>query len=293
LLMSYYRILGLDKEPFSTSPDPAFFYESASHKAALCRLQIAIKLKRGLSLILGDVGIGKTTLSRRLFQLLKREEKVCSHMILNPIYETESQFLTALLKLFNIAPRPGPLPVVESLEIIERYLFEKGVEEDQTVVLLIDEAQRLSPSSLELLRALLNYETNEYKLLQLILMGQMELLPRVRGMKNFWDRISLRYVINPLDEADTQAMIAFRLRQAGNGSCKNLFTMEAIQGIYHHAQGYPRRITTLCHDALEQLVILGKGYVDEAIIHRLIKQESQLMGQHEQVIELVEPNEVV
>jgi general secretion pathway protein A len=74
--MSYYQILGLDKEPFSTSPDPAFFYESASHKAALYRLQVPIKLKRGMSLILGDVGVGKTTLSRRLFQVLKREENV-------------------------------------------------------------------------------------------------------------------------------------------------------------------------------------------------------------------------
>lgn len=278
--MSYYRILGLEKEPFSTSPDPAFFYESASHKAALYRLQIAMKLKRGLSVILGDVGIGKTTLGRRLFQLLKREGNVSALMILNPIYETESEFLTALLKLLRIAPQPGPLPVVESLEIIERYLFEKGVDEGQTVVLLIDEAQRLSPSALELLRALLNFETNEYKLLQLILMGQMELLPRIRGMKNFWDRISLRCVINPLDEADTQAMIAFRLRQAANGSRKDLFRMEAIQEIHHHTQGYPRRIATLCHDALEQLVISGKEDVDESIIRRLIKQDSQFLGQH-------------
>ena len=278
--MSYYRLLGLDKEPFSTSPDPAFFYESASHKAALQRLQIAIKLKRGLSLILGDVGVGKTTLSRRLFQLLKVEKKVSSHMILNPIYETDSEFLTALLKLFRIAPQPGPLPVVESLEVVEQYLFEKGVEEDQTVVLLIDEAQRLSPSSLELLRALLNYETNEYKLIQLILMGQMELLPRIRGMTNLWDRISLKYVINPLDETDTEAMIAFRLRQAGYASRKNLFTMEAIQEIYHHTQGYPRRIATLCHDALDHLVISDKKDVDEAIIQGLIKEESQLVEQH-------------
>src|SRR5438034_11582537 len=90
------------KEPFSSSPDPAFFYESASHKAVLYRLQIALKLKRGLSLVLGDVGMGKTTLSRRLFQLLKREEKVSSHLILNPVYETEAEFLTALVKLFGI-----------------------------------------------------------------------------------------------------------------------------------------------------------------------------------------------
>jgi general secretion pathway protein A len=277
--MSYYTLLGLEKEPFSTSPDPAFFYESAFHKAALYRLQIAIKLKRGLSLVLGDVGIGKTTLSRRLSQLLKRYEKVAFHMILNPIYETESEFLTGLLKLFRITPEHGPLSIVESLELIEQYLFEKGVEEGQTVVLLIDEAQRLSPASLELLRALLNYETNEHKLLQLILIGQLELLPRLRGMKNFWDRISLRHVIHPLDELEVQAMITFRLRQAGYAARKQLFTIEAVQEIYRHTQGYPRRITKLCHDALEQLVLSDKEDVDETIVQKLIKEDNQLLGE--------------
>ena len=270
--MSYYGILGLTTEPFSTSPDPAFFYESASHKAVLYRLQIAIKLKRGLSLVLGDVGMGKTTLSRKLFQLLKRDEKVSSHLILNPAYETEAEFLTALVKLFGITPPSGAVPVARFLEILEGHLFEKGVDEDRTVVLLIDEAQRLSLSSLELLRALLNYETNEYKLLQLILMGQMELLPRMRDMKNLWDRISLKCVIDPLDREDTEAMIAFRLRTAGYNARRNLFTPDAIQEIHRHSHGSPRRITTLCHDALEQLVVSDKGEVDEAMIRGLIKQ---------------------
>lgn len=278
--MSYYQILGLDKEPFSTSPDPAFFYESASHKAALYRLQVPIKLKRGMTLILGDVGVGKTTLSRRLFQVLKREENVSSHLMLNPVYETETEFLTALLKLFRIAPQSGTLSVVESLEVIERFLFEKGVKENQTVVLLIDEAQRLSPASLELLRTLLNYETNEFKLLQLILMAQMELLPRIRKTRNFWDRICLRYVLHPLDKSDTEAMITFRLRQAGYDSREELFTTKAIQEIYQYTQGYPRRIATICHDALEQLVLSGKEDVDEEVIRTLINQESQLTEQH-------------
>lgn len=278
--MSYYQILGLDKEPFSTSPDPAFFYESVSHKAALYRLQVPIKLKRGMSLILGDVGVGKTTLSRRLFQVLKREENVSSHLMLNPVYETETEFLTALLKLFRIAPQSGTLSVVESLEVIERFLFEKGVKENQTVVLLIDEAQRLSPASLELLRTLLNYETNEYKLLQLILMAQMELLPRIRKMRNFWDRICLRYVLHPLDKSDTKAMITFRLRQAGYDSREELFTTKAMEEIYQYTQGYPRRIATICHDALEQLVLSGKEDVDEEVIRTLINQESQLTEQH-------------
>lgn len=278
--MSYYRAIGLEKEPFSTSPDPAFFYESAVHKSALYRLQVPIKLKRGMSLILGDVGTGKTTLSRRLFQILKKEKNVSSHLMLNPFYETEGEFLMALVKLFNIDHSSVALSVAEALELIERHLFEKGVSENWTVVLLIDEAQRLSDSSLELLRALLNYETNEHKLLQLILMAQMELLPRIRQKRNFWDRICVRSVIHPLDRSDTQAMIAFRMRQAGYTPRKNLFTSEAIREIYLHTQGYPRRITTLCHDALEQLVVSGKAGIDEEMIRALMEQEYQLLERH-------------
>jgi type II secretory pathway predicted ATPase ExeA len=270
--MSYYGMLGLTKEPFSTSPDPAFFYESASHKAVLYRLQIAIKLKRGLSLVLGDVGMGKTTLSRKLLQILKRDDQISSHLILNPAYETDVEFLTALVKLFGITPPSGAVPVARYLELLEGYLFERGVEEDRTVVLVIDEAQRLSMSSLELLRALLNYETNEYKLLQLILIGQMELLPRIKEMKNLWDRISLKGVIDPLDQEDTEAMIAFRLRTAGYDARRNLFTPDAIQEIHRHSRGSPRRITTLCHDALEHLVVSDKDEVDATVIRGLIKQ---------------------
>lgn len=281
--MSYYRMLGLVKEPFSTSPDPAFFYESASHKAAYYRLQIAIKLKRGLSVILGDVGVGKTTLSRRLLQVLKKDDKIVSHLILNPFYQTESEFLTALLRLLSLSkdailPEAGEVTALDALAELERYLFEKGVKEDRTVVLVIDEAQRLSASALEVLRTLLNYETNEYKLLQLVLMGQIELLPRLRGIKNFWDRISLRYVINPLDETETGAMIAFRLGQAGSDRPKTLFAPEAVHRIYLHSQGTPRQIARLCHDALEQLVVSNKRSVDSEIIDKIIHEESQLLG---------------
>jgi len=87
--VSYYKILGLETEPFSTSPDPEFFYQSKEHKSALYRLRVAIELKRGLSLVLGDVGTGKTTLSRKLSQLLKADSELIMTMVLNPIYESE------------------------------------------------------------------------------------------------------------------------------------------------------------------------------------------------------------
>ncbi|MFH1777987.1 MAG: AAA family ATPase [Candidatus Omnitrophota bacterium] len=271
--MSYYKVLGLEKEPFSTSPDPLFFYESNEHRSAITRVLIELSLRRGLSVILGDVGTGKTTLSRKLFQILKEKENVIFHMLLDPTYASEDMFLSSLLKAFQIDTDGEGLNIVECKEAVEKFLFKKGVEENKTVVLLIDEAQKLNEMSLEVLRVLLNYETNEYKLLQLVLLGQMELFPKIKKMRNLWDRISLKYVINPLDEQETSKMIDFRIQQASFNPQRELFTDEAKQEIYKHTQGYPRRISMLCHSALRTLVISKKTLVDKEIVKDVVYQE--------------------
>ena len=280
--MSYYKILGLDKEPFSTSPDPKFFYESKEHKSALYRLRVAIELKRGLSVILGEVGTGKTTLSRRLSQLLGSETTLFMAMILNPVYESELQFLSDLAQRFHVKPDIAPdkePKVLDYLKAIEKFLFDKGVEQDKTIVILIDESQKLNEPCLEVLRSLLNYETNEYKILQLILMGQMELLPRIAGIKNFWDRVALKYVINPLEESEVRDMIDFRLKEAGYVSRYPLFSDNSIRAIYTRTQGYPRKISMLCHDALEYLVMHKKEMVDKEVIEDLANSDVKLAVQ--------------
>ncbi len=279
--MSYYRLLGLEKEPFSTSPDPAFLFLSREHRAALCRLQIAITLKRGLCVLLGDVGTGKTTLSRRLAQILSEDPGIIFRMILNPYFKTDEQFLSRVATLFHV-DTAAAADAPAYMDAIERFLFNAGVEQGKTVVLLVDESQILPDFAFEILRILLNYETNEYKMLQLILVGQMELLPRIGRMANFWDRIALKYVLNPLGEEEVREMVDYRLRQAGYKGASPLFTNEAVSRIWRYTQGYPRRLTMICHNSLEALVMYDKQLVDHEIVDKVIEMEKRNAGVAEQ-----------
>lgn len=274
--MSYYRLLGLEREPFSTSPDPGFFYRSREHAAALARVEIVVRLKRGLSLVLGDVGTGKTTLTRTLLQSLAEEKDFNLHMILDPAFKSEFQFLSTLVKMFGL--HAGFHSGLDYKEAIEKHLFQKGVEEDKTTVLLIDEGQKLSGVTLEVLRSLLNYETNDFKLLQVVILAQMEFLPRVSRLKNFLDRAALKYILNPLDEKETRELIEFRLRQAGFNHGRRLFTEGAVRKIYDHSKGYPRRIAMLCHNALESLVMRDEPIVNEAVVEGILEKERVWSG---------------
>lgn len=271
--MSYYRLLGLDREPFSTSPDPAFFYQSEKHRATLANLLIEFRLKRGLSVVLGDIGTGKTTLGRKLIQMLREREGFLFHMVLDPTYPSEDLFFKALIRTLGIDVATSTPTLVDYREVLERYLFHKGIQAQETVVLIIDEAHKLNGLSLEALRILLNYETNDAKLLQLVLMGQMELMPVITGMPNLMDRISFHSTLEPLDLAETRQMIHFRLQEAGYRSRLPLFTEEAVEGIHEYAEGYPRRIAMVCHKALRALVLRRAQAVGRDLLDELVHQE--------------------
>ncbi len=269
--MSYYDVLNLQKEPFSTSPDPYFFYRSSAHETAIKRLEIAIRLRRGLSVIMGDVGTGKTTLGRTLLQSFNNEDDYIFHMILDPTYKSEFQFLASLTKMFGV--KPNFRSTLDYKDAIEKYLFQIGVDEKKTIILLIDEGQKLTPTFLEILRTLLNYETNEYKLLQLVILAQMEVLPKLKKIKNFFDRVTLKYIINPLDEKETSEMIDYRLKQAGFNGGGRLFSDGAVRMIHEHTMGYPRKVAVLCHNALEELVMEEKRVIDESLMIKVIRNE--------------------
>ncbi|MCD6320400.1 MAG: AAA family ATPase [Candidatus Desulfofervidaceae bacterium] len=276
--MGYYRLLGLEKEPFSNSPNPEFFYLSPHLKECVYHLEISLRLKRGLNLILGDVGTGKTTLSRLLIQQFSREnERFLFHLILDPIFKTPAEFLGHLLHIFGINSHNPSWS--SQKEALQHYLFQKGVNEGKIVILFIDEGQNLNMHSLEILRNLLNYETNECKLLQIIIFAQLELLQKLRKLENFIDRANFIYTLKPFNLTETEEMIRYRLLKAGLPPGKKLFTKGAFKKIHRYSQGKPRKIITLCHHALITMLIKGKEVVDKEVVGYVVKSlEEQTQG---------------
>ena len=270
--MEYYKILNLKKEPFSSSPDPTFFYHSREHKECLNRLEIGIRLRRGLSVILGDIGTGKTTISRLMIQKFASEKgNFIVRLILDPTFKSEYEFLKNLAESFGIDSFSRSS--FEYKNSLQNFLFEKGAKEKKIIVLIIDEGQKLTPTYIEVLRTLLNYETNEFKLLQLVIFAQHEFLQKMKRQKNFLDRVALGYSINPLNEEDTKGLIRFRLEKAGLDNNKILFTDAAMKLIYMHTQGYPRRITNFAHNALISMLREDRKIIDEKFILKLIRDE--------------------
>ena len=280
--IGYYSLLGFEKEPFATSPDPGFFYPTKQHEMALTNLLIELRLRRGLSVIFGDVGTGKTTLSRKLLHELNKRGDMIFHMILDPAFSNENQFLASLVRNFSIKLPKGvdvkTADIVDLRDYIEKFLIQKTIEEDRTIILIIDEAQKLDYSTLEALRILLNFETNDHKLIQIVLLGQLELYAKVVNMSNFMDRISFKFTLNPLDVVETKELINFRIIKAGYKGEKKLFLDEALSEIYSNTKGYPRKINMLCHKTLKEIVMLDQEIADAALVKEVIKKEQQWLS---------------
>lgn len=266
--MNYFRTLGLEKDPFGTSPDPNFLFASPAHQIALKRLEIAVKLRRGLSVIYGEVGTGKTTVSRALIRKLAGDKSISCHILLDPHYPSAFQFLLALLSSFGIRQRARSL--AQARKLLNDFLFETGAADGKNIVLIIDEGQELGTAQLELLRVLLNYETNEAKLLQLVVFAQPELKAKIAARPNLDDRVALRYSLRPLTPEETRGLIEFRLQKAGCTAEVPIFTTGAMERIHAVTGGLPRKINMLCHDTLVNLVIQDRTTADAEFIDEVL-----------------------
>ena len=278
--MDYFSILNLHKEPFSNSPDPEFFFHSRQHLDCLQKLELSLLLRRGLNVVIGDVGTGKTTLCRQLIRRFAQKKEMETYLILDPHFLYASEFLVTVAKLLTGKKLPVGSHDRQIKEYIKQYLFRKGVDQGKTIVLIIDEGQKIPAFCLEILREFLNYETNEYKLLQIVIFAQSEFEKTVRKYPNFADRISLYHLLNPLSFLDTRRMIKFRLEKSSNSRKKlNLFTYPALWAIFCIAGGYPRRIINLCHQSMLSMIIQNRSRCNYFLVkkcaRRVFREESR------------------
>ena len=248
--MSYFSLLGLRQEPFSNSPDPDLLYRSAHTARCLHELEIAVRLHRGLNVIFGQVGTGKTTICRELLRQLSGDPRIRTFLILDPGYGTQLEFVRALGTTLGV-PAPQRDTLQAHKDGIQNWLLTRVDEHAETVALLIDEGQKIRDDCLEILRELLNFETNTAKLLQIVLFAQTELKSRMQSVPNLLDRINWRYELGPLTRTQTRAMIEYRLAKSRLEDSQHIrLTRPAVWTIYRHTRGYPRKIIHLCHHTL-------------------------------------------
>lgn len=272
--MDYYRLLNLDKEPFSNSPDPEFFFLSNQHQACLQQLEIALRLKRGLNVVIGEVGTGKTTLCRQMLQIFAGEKNIDAHLILDPDYSSAFEFLCVVAEMFEGRRIARNTDYRQLKEMIKHHLLEKGARQGRIVVLIIDEGQKIPGYCLEILREFLNYETNECKLLQIVIFAQNEFYAIIKDRENFADRINCFYLLKPLNFKDMRQMIRFRLRKAGRLAESSLFTYPAMWTLYRATRGYPRKIIHLCHQCTLAMIVKNRRVADRTLVLSCITAQS-------------------
>lgn len=254
----YEAFYGLREKPFHVTADPSFLYLSRHHQEAWDRLRYGIGERMGFLMITGDVGTGKTTLAKALVESPENLSRTA--LILNPALSS-SQLLSSILRDWGVGLPSGRPTRGELLRRMEQFLITQAAR-GEMAILIVDEAQALSSDALEQVRLLSNVETPKQKLLQIVLLGQPELVrrlatqPRLRALNQ---RIAVSYQIQPLAEEEIAAYIEHRLRVAGSNGVPQ-FTPDAITAIANLSQGFPRRINLLCDHALLA------GFVRESLI---------------------------
>lgn len=249
-MASYYRSFGLERDPFIDTADPYFYCELGTLRKARERIAAAISGSRGLTVVLGEPGTGKTSLSGAIEQALLADDKVVLGKILDPTFASETEFLIAIGRVFGLALPPRSSAALKNA--LKNFFFETAVLEHRTLVLIVDEAQNLSDANLEALRMLLNYHVPQRKLLNILLFGQSELEGRIEERGNLGDRVDGWVRLDRLDEAMAGAVLDFRLERAGLAPGTPVFAPDARALLIDAAAGVPRRLTMLAHLSMEE-----------------------------------------
>jgi general secretion pathway protein A len=242
----YLDFFQLAEFPFNVTPDPRFLFFSERHREAFDSLLYGVEHRKGFVVLTGEVGCGKTTICRSVLNSLPGTTH--SAFILNPSL-TASQLIRAILIDLHIEPKGGDKLV--HIAQLNRFLLQ-CLEKSENVAVIIDESQNLDPQLMEQVRMLSNLETDQHKLMQIILSGQPELKERLRRpeLRQLRQRVMVHCDLEPLTTVETALYIQHRLKIAGAADPASVFQSAAIQQIHDCAAGIPRQINTICDRAL-------------------------------------------
>jgi general secretion pathway protein A len=241
----YLDFYGLTDPPFDITPNPRFIFYSAKHREAFNHLLYGIRERKGFVQLTGEVGAGKTTLCRAMLEQL--DHHFATALILNPVMSPD-ELMKAIAIEFGLPV--GGMDRLEILSMINMFLLQQ-VEKGRESVLIIDEAQDLTNELLEQVRLLSNLETDNRKLLQIVLLGQPELRSRLNehSLRQLRQRITVRYHLSPLTRSEVARYVQHRLQVSG-GNGTPCFTWAALWRIYQYSKGIPRLVNALCDKAL-------------------------------------------
>jgi general secretion pathway protein A len=263
----YERFFGLRERPFDLTPNPRYLVLTEGHREALSNLEYGIASRKGITLLLGEAGAGKTTVIRAAIE--RQTSRVhCVH-VNNPAL-TRTEFVEMLATRFELSAHARHSKTALLLEL--EALLQRRYTDGETTVLIFDEAQSLSNELLEEVRLLANIETNQDKLLSLIIAGQPELSRQLDhdSLRQLKQRVALRCELRPLTLQETAAYLAGRIRAAG-GVPAQIFTREAVARIHESTAGIPRTINVVADNALLAGFARGESQVTGAVIREVTR----------------------
>jgi general secretion pathway protein A len=263
----YLDFYNLKAQPFNITPDPRYLFFSRCHREAFEHIIFGVTQRKGFIQITGEVGAGKSTLCRAILEEL--DDNYATALILNPVM-TPIQLLRSVLRELDLDDRGNDR--IRLTDRLNAYLLERaGIDKD--VVLVIDEAQDMSPDLLEQVRLLSNLETDDRKLLQIVLVGQPELRTMLEtdSLRQLSQRITVRYHIDPIHRDEVEAYIHHRLQVAGSNG-RPTFSPAAFRAIHRHSRGVPRLINAVCDKTLLCGYVEGRDRLGYWQVRRAIRE---------------------